>query len=101
MRSLSRRGLLGGLLAAPVIIRTPGLLMRIKPLVIEPKLLVVDPTLTASQLDALAHAFIQAMTPYRFGSGKMYFESRLVGRFDDAVRLTVAEVRQQFDDRTI
>ena len=29
---LSRRGFLSGLLAAPVIIRTPGLLMPIKPL---------------------------------------------------------------------
>ena len=28
---LSRRGLIGSLLAAPVIIRTPGLLMPIKP----------------------------------------------------------------------
>lgn len=32
MTLLSRRGLLGSLLAAPAIIRTPGLLMPVKPL---------------------------------------------------------------------
>jgi hypothetical protein len=33
---LTRRGLVGVFLAAPVIIRTPGLLMPIKPFVLEP-----------------------------------------------------------------
>lgn len=34
---LTRRGLIGTLLAAPVIIRTPGLLMPIKPFVMVPE----------------------------------------------------------------
>ncbi len=54
MALLARRGFLGALLAAPAIVRTPGLLMAVKPLILP------------AEPEGVAHVLITGMSPYGY-----------------------------------
>jgi hypothetical protein len=59
---MRRRGFIAGLatalVGAPAIVRTPGLLMPIKPIVAEPPLVIVSPSLYAELAKITKNAFV-------------------------------------------
>ena len=62
---LNRRGLLGFALAAPAIIRVPGLLMPVKPLPWTGAIFVSNRVLTDDEVRAFAAGEVVVINPYR------------------------------------
>lgn len=61
---MRRRGFIAGMaaaLVAPAIVRTPGLLMPVKPIVAEPPLVIVGPRLYAELAKTTERAFVSKL----------------------------------------
>jgi hypothetical protein len=60
--ALNRRGFLSGLLAAPAVIRTPGLLMLIRPELVRPSLIITAEDYMTSPLAQAGHMLPEVFT---------------------------------------
>jgi hypothetical protein len=70
---MNRRGFLGvltGLIAAPVIIKTPGLLMPIKPHIIKPHVIMPDEPAYRGDLCFMGNSFFVCVVPGNPGTWK-------------------------------